>query len=155
MIVRGTPTPLNAYADWYNGYYFGFDGYGFYQVGKMVNGYWTTIQPWTYTPHLNPGNWNTLRLIADGLNLYYYINGTLVWSGFDYSLSYGAVGFELGTDPSHSLWIDSVTLNSYYTKSGNMPKVTDIVSPEQQALNEAALNGVSDKVPGRNWNQKP
>lgn len=149
MIVRGTPSPLNEYADWYSGYYFGFDGYGYYTVGKMVNGTWTTLQPWTYTPYLNIGNWNTLRVVTAGNNLYYYINGTLIWSGVDYSLASGKVGFELGTDPSHSLWIDSVTLNSYYARSVDTSIVTDIVSSEQQALNDAALNGVSDKAPGR------
>src|SRR5574341_1036945 len=129
MIVRGSPAPFDEYGDWYSGYYFGFDGYGYYQVGKMVNGYWTDLQPWTYTPALNPGNWNTLRVIASGNNLYYYINGTLVWSGVDPSLTYGAVGFELGTYPSYSLWVDSVTLNSYYARSIDMPIIADTISP--------------------------
>jgi hypothetical protein len=149
VIVRGNPSPFDGYADWNSGYYFGFDGYGYYTVGKMLNGTWTTFQPWTYTPNLNIGNWNTLRVVAAGSNLYYYINGILIWSGVDYSLTSGIVGFELGTDTSHSLWIDSVTLNSYYARSVDTSIVTDRVSPEQQALNDAALNGVSDKAPGR------
>ena len=151
MIVRGSPAPFDQYGDWYSGYYFGFDGYGYFQVGKMVGGVWTELQPWTYTPSLIPGNWNILRVIAVGNNLYYYINGTLVWSGVDYSLTSGQVGFELGTDPSHSLWVDWVTLNSYYARSVDMPIIADTISPEQQALNDAALNGVSDKAPGRDW----
>lgn len=149
LIVRGTPTPLNIVADWYNGYYFGFDGYGFYMVGKMVSGTWITLQPWTYSPYLIPGNWNALRVIAAGNNLYYYINGALVWSGVDYHLTYGNVGFELGTSPYYSLWVDSITLKSYNARSGEMPLVTDTISPEQQALNEEALNGESDKAPDR------
>lgn len=148
LLVRGTPTPLSAYQDWNSAYYFGFDTNGYYQVGKMVNNSWTDLQPWTYTPYLNHGAWNVLRVIAAGNSLYYYINGNLVWSGTDSSLASGQIGFELGSLPSYSLWVDWTTLNSY-NRVEDMSVVTDVVSAEQQALNEAALSGISDKAPGR------
>ncbi len=143
FIVRGTPAPFNSIMDWNSAYLFGFDTNGFYDVEKIVNGSWQGIQPWTYTPSLvRDGGWNTLRVIASENYLYFYINGNLVWSGVDASLASGQIGFELGTTPSYGLWVDWVTLNSY---AEDLPIVTDTISAEQQALNEAAKNNGSDK----------
>jgi hypothetical protein len=146
LMVRGTPTPLDGGKDWNSGYYFGFDVNGFYMVGKMVNGSWTEIQPWTFTSALNQGGaWNVLRVVASDNNLYYYINGALVWSGTDSSLTTGKVGFELGTNPEYGLWVDWITL----TSSGeSMTVITDTVSSEQQALNDAAKAIGSAKTHG-------
>jgi secreted trypsin-like serine protease len=145
LMVRGTPTPLDAWKDWNSAYYFGFDGYGNYDVEKMVNGSWTVIQPWTYTPYLNQGgSWNVLRVVASENRLYFYVNGYLVFTMEDSSLTSGQIGFELDTTPDYGLWIDWVTLNSY---AENSPVITDTISAEQQALNEAAANGASDKAP--------
>jgi hypothetical protein len=146
LMVRGTPAPLDDFMDWFSAYYFGFDVNGFYTVGKMVNGVWTTIQHWTFTPYLSQGgNWNRLRVVASDSNLYYYINGTLIWSGVDNSLTSGQIGFELGTTPSYGLWVDSVNVNSY---AEDMPVITDTVSSEQQALNDAANANGSEKIDG-------
>jgi hypothetical protein len=148
LLVRGTPLPLDEGKDWNSSYSFGFDVNGFYTVGKVVNGEWTVLQPWTPTTNYNlGGNWNILRVVASGSNLSYYNNGTLVWSGVDNSLTSGQIGFELGTNPEYGLWVDWITLNS---DAENMLVVTETVSPEQQALNDAAKVNGSDKVEGRN-----
>jgi secreted trypsin-like serine protease len=149
LMVRGTPTPLDAWKDWNSAYYFGFDGYGNYDVEKMVNGSWTVIQPWTYTPYLNQGgNWNVLRVVASENRLYFYVNGYLVFTMEDSSLTSGQIGFELDTTPDYGLWIDWVTLNSY---AENSLVITDTISAEQQALNEAAANGGNDKAPVKKY----
>jgi hypothetical protein len=57
------------------------------------------IVPWTYTAAINQGDaWNTLRVVADGTSLTFYINGTWLWSGSYSSLSYGRAGVGLYQD---------------------------------------------------------
>jgi hypothetical protein len=77
---------------------------------------------------------NELRVVASGSNLYFYINGTLVWSGSDSSLSSGRVG--IGTRRISG--IDSKIYVDWATLSEGAPDITDTVSEEQQALNEEA-----------------
>jgi hypothetical protein len=104
----------------------------------MVEGVSTNLQPWTDSSAIVQGfAWNTLRVIASGGQLRFYINGTLVWSGTDSSLSYGRVGFGMfPSSTSDMLEIDWATL----TPSAILGPAT--ISPEQQALNDAA-NGQS------------
>jgi hypothetical protein len=150
IIVRGTPTPLDSWKDWNSGYYFGFDTNGYYQVGKMVNGTWYDLQPWTYTPYWVRGGWNDLRVVAIGSSLYYLINGNLVWSGTDASFSSGRIGYNLGTWSYYGLWADWAMVSSFE----NMPLITETISPEQQALNNAAITDGSTKSPEWDLNSK-
>jgi len=56
-----------------------------------------------WTPHsaINQGEaWNTLRVVAQGTSLSFYINGVPVWSGTDSSLSSGRVGLGMYRDAS-------------------------------------------------------
>ncbi|MFZ5912456.1 MAG: C39 family peptidase [Chloroflexota bacterium] len=136
--VRGTPTPLGSDYDWYSGYSFCYGNDGYYSVWKSTSGSsWSSLQSWTYSSTINTGGgWNTLRVVANGSSLYLYINGTLVWSGSDASLSSGRVGVEMydSWSSGEKLWIDWATLS---TIEGTV-EITDTISPEQQALNEAA-----------------
>jgi hypothetical protein len=50
------------------------------------------LERWTYTSAINQGDWNTLKVTADGSTLKFYINGVYVWSGTDSSLDSGLVG---------------------------------------------------------------
>ena len=59
------------------------------------------VVPWTPSPTINQGEaWNTLRVEARGTSLSFYINGTLLWSGTDSSLSSGRVGLAMYRDSS-------------------------------------------------------
>lgn len=64
---------------------------GSYGVWKQVNGSAQWLQPWTYTAAIAPGV-NVMRAVAQGTTLAFYINGALVWTGNDYSLSSGRIG---------------------------------------------------------------
>jgi hypothetical protein len=113
-----------------------------------VGGSWTLLQDYTYTSAIAQNGWNTLRVVASNSNLYFYINGTLVWSGVDNSLTSGLVGvgmdnFEDTYNPGDQVWVDWAVLSSY---AEAMPVITDTVSPEQQALNDAANANGSDKT---------
>jgi hypothetical protein len=140
LIIRGTPTPLGTYNYWYNWYVFQYTRIGGYSVWKGVAGSEpTALQNWATSSAINQGDaWNTLRVVANGANLYFYINGTLVWSGSDSSLASGRVGlsmFRTDTSTGDQLLVDWATLT---TLSAAGMDALGTVSPEQQALNDEA-----------------
>ncbi|MFZ5910111.1 MAG: trypsin-like serine protease [Chloroflexota bacterium] len=139
--VRGTPDPLSGYGEWYDGYLFNYNAYGYYSVWAAVDGgEYSALQPWTYTSAINQGSaWNTLRVVTQDSLLYYFLNGVLVWSGSDSSLSSGLVGIGMYNAgySNEKLWADWATLSSFESA------VTDMVSAEQQALNDAATDAAT------------
>jgi hypothetical protein len=59
------------------------------------------LATWASSPAINQGDaWNTLRVEASGTSLAFYINGTLIWSGTDSSLSSGRAGVGMYRDAS-------------------------------------------------------
>ena len=98
-----------------NGYFFQITRGGEYSVWKRVNGISTALQGWTVSSAINQGSaWNTLRVVANGSALAFYVNGTRVWQGSDGSLSSGRVGLRMYRDPSstgNGFWVDWATLN--------------------------------------------
>ena len=82
-----------------NAYHFNYTGDGSYSVFKYVYGNSTALQGWTASSAIAKRNgWNVLRVVANGSNLTFYINGVLVWSGSDSSVSSGRVGFSMYSD---------------------------------------------------------
>jgi hypothetical protein len=143
LYVRGTPSPLQSYGYWSSGYLFVYANDGYFAVVKTVGGTWSVLQDYTYTSAIAQNGWNTLRVVASDSNLYFYINGTLVWTGTDSSLTSGLVGvgmenFEDSVTFGDTVRVDWATLSSY---AEELPVITDTVSPEQQALNDAANAG--------------
>jgi len=143
IYVRGTPDPLDGYNDWYSYYMLQYTREGKFSVFKRVNGGTPiALQGWMSSAAVNQGDaWNTLRVVATGSSLSFYINGTLVWSGSDSSLSTGRVGIGMYRYPSSSgdwFYVDWATLN--ILSGGGMDRVSTVgeVSPEQQILNQAA-----------------
>jgi hypothetical protein len=142
LIIRGVPTPLGSSGDWYKGYYFQYTRNGYYSIWKIVAGTPTALQTWTSSSAVNQGNaWNTLRVVANGTKLYYYINGMLVWSGSDSSLALGRVGIGMyrdSTSTGDQLYVDWAKLSSLGAAGLGTFNASDKVSPEQQALNDEA-----------------
>jgi hypothetical protein len=140
IIVRGTPLPLDSSNHWYAEYTFQYNRDGVFSVYKRINGVSTALQEWTSSSAINQGDaWNVLRVIASGEYLYYYINGTLVWWGSDYSLSSGRVGigmYRSTESTGDQLWVDWATLSSLSTADPDT-LAGNTVSDEQQALNDA------------------
>ncbi len=115
ILIRGTPLPLDPGQRWYSYYMFQYTRDGYYSVWKRVaGGSSAALQDWTASPAINTGDaWNTLRVVAEGGRLSFYINGALVWSGTDYSLSFGRVGIGMYRDASSTgnlLQVDWATL---------------------------------------------
>lgn len=143
LLVRGTPTPLGSDNHWYSFYMFQYTRTGSYSIWKQVTGGDATeLQGWTSSSAINQGDaWNTLRVVGDGSNLYFYINGTLVWSGTDSSLTSGRVGIGMYRSSSSSgdqFLADWATLSTLGTTGLDAFTSSDTVSAEQQALNDAA-----------------
>jgi hypothetical protein len=91
LVVRGAPT-FDSYNDWRNAYYFLYDQTGYFSVLKRVNGSWTALKGWTSSASIVRDGWNTLKVLANGSSLRFYINGKLVWSGSDAKFTSGQVG---------------------------------------------------------------
>jgi len=145
LLARGSPTPATIDNDWDSGYSFCYAGNGYYNVWKSPgSAAWSVLQDWTYSPSISTGAaWNVLRIVANGSNLYFYVNGALVWSWVDASIASERVGIEFYS-PSpltgDQLWVDWATLTNIAPR-----EILDTISPEQQALNEAAQEGAANK----------
>lgn len=107
LYIRGRPLRLDSTAGWNTGYFFQYTNSGSYSVWEVVNGVFTPIAGWTSHGAINEGGWNVLKVVASGNRLEFYINGTLVFSGMDGTLAYGAVGIGMyRDDTAGSLRVD-------------------------------------------------
>jgi hypothetical protein len=53
---------------------------------------------WTSTGAIVPYGWNTVKIVANGSSVKYYINDTLLWSGTHTALTSGRLGFGMYRD---------------------------------------------------------
>ena len=111
LIVRGLPTAFYAGNDWKNAYRFLYSQNGNFSVWKNVGGVTTALKGWTTTSSIDLNNWNTLKVVANGSQLRFYINNVLVWTGSDSSLISGQVGVGMYRGVTvQSLQVDWATL---------------------------------------------
>jgi hypothetical protein len=143
IIIRGTPNPLTTANCWNSSYLFQYTRDGLFSVWKMLSdGSSTALQNWAISSAINTGDaWNSLRVVANGNNLYFYINGMLVWSGSDSTLSLGRVGIGMyrsddGIEDDR-LYINWATLTTNISSSASFD-LEDKVSAEQEIINEEA-----------------
>lgn len=96
IVIRGNPEPLTSVGTWDTGYVLYYQPNGQCAVIKAYydGGRWVSAPYyWTHCPAVNQGEaWNTLRAVADGNQLSFYINDQLIWSGQDSYNSHGRVG---------------------------------------------------------------
>jgi hypothetical protein len=137
---------IHSTFDWYNifdgGYIFSIRGLGTFSVSRVEDGWWDDLQPWTYSSAIKKSTTttNTLRVVANGSTMYFYINGQFVWVGTDGSISDGGeVGIGLWYyDPGDLLSADwALIYNAPAFQLHALPSVA------QQALNQAAVNDIS------------
>lgn len=102
LVFRGTPDPLTSAYAWYHEYKLSYSRDGYYSIWKRTyGGSGIALVSWTYTSAINQGDaWNILRVVANGTSLSFYINGSLVWSGSDSSLSSGRAGVNMYAESS-------------------------------------------------------
>ncbi len=84
---------------------------GRFNISKRVNGTFTTLQSFTSSSAIRANQFNELRVVADGSSLKFYINGSLVSSRVDSSLSIGSVGvtFFRNTTTPDGLFVNFAT----------------------------------------------
>ena len=132
---------------WYSGYVFGYTNMGNYSIWRISKtGGVTAIQPWTDTDTINAGDWNLLRVVADGDSFEFYINDTLVNSFTDDLLTRGYVGVQMfrpssGVSKLYLDYADLTVLNAESLSAASVSNVT--ISEKQQELNREALNSVA------------
>lgn len=135
VIVRGTPT-VDSSNLWTNGYLFVYTNNGNFSVWKLQNETYTSLKDWTYSESIKVYDWNTLKVIADGKILRYYINNKLVWAGSDSDLSTGVVGIATSTsNPSDKQRVDVDWAKLSMSELYNAGSGTDVV--EDPGLEEA------------------
>lgn len=94
--MRGVPVPLGADEQWNNSYGFYYNRNGSFTVLKTLNGSYQVLQPWIFNEAIATGDaWNFLRVVAEGPDLFFYINDALVWSGSDHAFTSGQVGLAM------------------------------------------------------------
>lgn len=123
---------------WRPGYIFTITNEGYYAIYRRVSSddFPVTLQSGTFSAAIVPYDYNVLRVVAIGDTFHFYINGVLVKSVSDNNYSQGWVGFAMyktSTDGDTFL-VDWAKLTPLEANT----RVTDVVSPEQQVLNEAA-----------------
>jgi hypothetical protein len=68
---------------------------GYFSVWKVVDGVFSPVVGWTYSPTIVPFGWNTLKVVANGDNMEFYINGVLHAAGSDSTHSVGKVALSM------------------------------------------------------------
>jgi hypothetical protein len=104
LIIRGNPASRNADGYWKSSYWFAYNRNGRFLVYKYnASGGQVVLKGSTANAAINTGsNWNTLKVVAVGSSLKFYINGTLVWSGTDAAYATGQAGIGMQRDASSS-----------------------------------------------------
>ncbi len=98
-----------------NLYYFCISDVGYYYAGLLENGVWTTLIDWTETTTVNVNSSNTLKVVGNGNQFTFYVNGTEVDSLRDSTHSSGTAGLaiELYDAGDQSLFeFDNFTIES-------------------------------------------
>ena len=120
VIIRGNPNGFTSSGSWKPSYSFQYCNAGTFSVWEAKNdGTSAALKGWTASTAIAKGDWNTLKVIADGASLKFYINDSLVWSGSDSTLKTGAVGIEVYRDPDEgTLLVDWAKLTVLSTAEG-------------------------------------
>lgn len=144
LIIRGNAASLDSTYWWRPSYDFQYSNDGTFSVYEMSStGVFTALQSWTTSSAIVKNGWNTLKVVAVGPTLRFYINNTLVWTGSNADYKTGLVGIGMYRDTSS-------TGNMFYVNSASLqttPTAADIPS------NLDVTSGV--EVPGGDFNHSP
>jgi hypothetical protein len=120
VIIRGNPGTLTSTNWWTPSYVFQYTNSGYFSVYEVASAGNVALKGWTTSTAIVQNGWNTLKVVAVGSSLKFYINNVLVWSGSDSTLLTGTVGFGFFRDTTAStLYIDSASLSTTPTADVN------------------------------------
>jgi hypothetical protein len=128
MMVRGTSSPTTSNKVWNTGYRFEYANHGDFRIVRLDSGgVITELVPWTLSGSIVTYDWNTLKVIAVGSSLKFYINGTLVASVTDNTFRTGRLGVGFYRDTTSTrLYVTYAKANT--TATADMP-ADEIVAP--------------------------
>ena len=111
---RTLPAPLDSAGQWTNGYIFQYNNAGNFSVWQVSGGSSSPLVGWTYSPAIMPYDWNTLKVVASGGDMEFYINEVLVASGHNETHAEGRVGTSMwrGSDVKAPLFVDWARVSS-------------------------------------------
>ena len=96
LLIRGAPEPLQVESRWNADYAFLYTRDGSVSVWKRSSGQEVSLLGWTPSEAVNTGDaWNTIKVTANGEQLFYFINDDLVWSGRENGYTFGKVGLTM------------------------------------------------------------
>jgi hypothetical protein len=111
---RTQPAPLDSAGQWTDGYLFQYTNAGYFSVWVVQGGSFIPLVDWTQSASIVPYGWNTLKVVASGGDMEFYINDTLVASGHDETHPEGRVGISMwrGSDVKAPLVVDWAKVSS-------------------------------------------
>jgi WD40 repeat protein len=100
------------FIDGSNYYIFVISDTGRFEIRRILNGTWLTLEDWKYSQALNLDGYNHLSVSARGSMFYFYINDTLVDTIEDSGIDSGRIGIisEIYNGGSVSISYDNFTL---------------------------------------------
>ena len=131
IIIRGNPASLVSTNWWKPSYVFQYANDGTFSVYEVTSaGAINTLKAWTISAAIVKNGWNTLKVVAVGSSLKFYINNTLVWTGADTSLRTGTVGFGFYRDAAAgTLYVDSTSLST--TATADINPAADVLAGDE------------------------
>jgi peptidyl-Asp metalloendopeptidase len=129
IIIRGNPLSLSSDKVWKSAYIFEYNNSGVFSVWRQSGSGGTPLKAWTSSPVIVKGGWNTVKVVAVGNLLRFFINAKLVWSGFNSAYTTGQVGvgmYRSSGSIAERLFVDSATLSTTPT-TGDVNPFADAV----------------------------
>jgi len=141
IILRGNPGSLTSTNWWTPSYVFQYSNDGTFSVYEMTSaGSSVALKPWTFSAAIVQNGWNTLKVVAVGSSLKFYINSVLVWSGSDSTSLVGTLGVGFFRDSAAgALYVD-------WAKGATTP-TADINPFEEVAAGVEVEGGSIDQSP--------
>ena len=148
LSIRGNPYSLDTSGRWKPVYNFQYTNSGLFSVWEVTSaGGVVTLKGWTTSAAIVKNGWNTLKVVAVGTSLKYYINNVLVWTGADSTLRTGQVGLGLYRDATAaSLYVNYAVLQT--TPTADM-KMVDLKAVEKVEGGVEIPGGSMDSAPRR------
>ena len=141
LIIQGDSKPMSSSGRWNENYLFQYTNDGYISVFASDRKSGRALQDWAYSPAINRYDWNTLKVVANSGTMYFYINNTLVWTGYDATFTEGNVGIGMYRDRYSSgdaFLVDWATLTTS-TGAGEVEAAaaeaaTETIDPSQVIL---------------------
>jgi hypothetical protein len=131
---------LFRFQDRENFYRFDISGDGFYLLSKFVGGEWVTLVDWTESEFINRGNaGNILKVSAFGPNVSIWVNGQLLATVTDNSLTHGNYGFFAGTFSEPFTWVSYDNLKMWTPPGEAITLIPTATRPSGVAVGEVTI----------------